>query len=178
MVDLSFSSAAYGNAVTFQANLSSSMAGMTGQVTFLDADSGTTLGQGMISSGSATLTLSTLHAGAYSVVAHYEGDANHNPGDSAGKALTINPAITTATLTADGTYGVKMTVSAAAGTADGGTVSFFDDDLWSRGRIKRRVTPSGLPVGMHHITGSFDGTQISAGDQRAAQIIAQATILF
>src|SRR2546421_1758733 len=82
MIDLSFSSAAYGNAVTFQANLSSMVSGITGQVTFLDADSGTALGQGSIVSGKATLTLSTLHAGAYSIVAHCEGDANHNPGDS------------------------------------------------------------------------------------------------
>src|SRR6185503_3881644 len=177
MFDLTFSSSFYGNAVSFQANLSSSVGAISGLVTFLDANSGATLGQGSIVSGHANLTLSTLHAGDYSIVAHYEGDANHNPGDSAGKALTIKRGVTSGVLSAAGANGVKLTVSAPAGTANGGNVSFFDGGnlLGTMPLSSGSATWSNLAIGVHSITASYEGTSdfLAAGSD-VAQIIVKA----
>jgi sugar lactone lactonase YvrE len=65
----------------------------TGSVTFLDTSGGTqtTLGTSSLSAGVATFSLSTLAAGAHSIVATYAGDATHGAAQSSAFGLTITP---------------------------------------------------------------------------------------
>jgi hypothetical protein len=60
--------------VTFTATVSSPLGTPTGTVSFLDGT--TVLGQGTLSDGVATLTTSSLAAGAHSITAFYSGDTN------------------------------------------------------------------------------------------------------
>src|SRR5438128_8498895 len=119
-------SASYGDLVSFDADVNSLDGPVSGVVSFIDTSSGTTLGQSDIASGTAELALSTLHAGSYSVMAHYEGDPSFNPGDSGQSSLTIDRAVTTAVLDVTGPTTVTLSVNSTAGTPDGGAVTLLE----------------------------------------------------
>ena len=70
---------AYGTPLVLTAVVSPST--VTGTVTFRNGM--TVVGTSPVSSGSATLTLSNLNAGAYDFTATYDGDATHDPSTSA-----------------------------------------------------------------------------------------------
>jgi sugar lactone lactonase YvrE len=65
----------------------------TGSVTFLDTSGGTqsTLGTASLNSDAATISTSTLAAGAHSLVATYPGDAGHSAAQSSALATTVSP---------------------------------------------------------------------------------------
>ena len=74
-----------GESVTFTAIFITSRA--TGSVTFKDG--ATTLGSGVINSGSATFTTSALSAGSHSITAVYGGDSNHTGVTSTAVTQTV-----------------------------------------------------------------------------------------
>ena len=79
-------SAQYGDPVTLTATVAPS--GATGTVLFMNGS--TVLGTGTVTNGVATLTISSLPAGSYTITATYEGDTNYGASTSAPVLLTIN----------------------------------------------------------------------------------------
>ncbi|HEV8606226.1 MAG TPA: Ig-like domain repeat protein [Tepidisphaeraceae bacterium] len=160
MFDLTHGSAFYGDAVTFEADVTSAGGAVSGVVTFIDQNSGATLGQGTIVGGTATLALSALHAGSYSVLAHYEGDASFNAGDSAMSGLTVKRARTTAVLSVDGPTTVTLTVTSAAGIVDGGTVTLLEGaEVMGSGVLSLGSFSfdADFSIGTHLLVGEFGG---------------------
>src|SRR5262249_39620870 len=91
----------YGDTVTFTATVSPvppAFGTATGTVTFKDGTA--TLGTGTVNgSGQATFTVSTLAIGGHTITAGYGGDTNLSGSTSASLSQTVNPAVTTTTLT-------------------------------------------------------------------------------
>jgi len=88
----SSNSVVYGTALTLTATVPSAA---TGTVTFLD--SGTSIGATTLSSGSATLIISTLGIGSHVLTASYSGDSNYTGANSSSLTETITqplPSIT------------------------------------------------------------------------------------
>jgi sugar lactone lactonase YvrE len=85
---------------TGQITASLSTTPATGSVTFLETTNGTTktLGSSPLVSNTATLSTSTLPAGAYNLTATYSGDQTHPSAQSVALALTITPHQLTATV--------------------------------------------------------------------------------
>jgi hypothetical protein len=111
--------------VKFTATVSSSAGTPTGTVTFID-NSVTTLGQGNLLDGVATLTTSftSAQAGSNSITAVYSGDTNFRVSNSGAFtenviAFTIAPgsgSVTTQTVSAGGTATYSMSIAPSSGT--------------------------------------------------------------
>jgi hypothetical protein len=103
-----------------------------GTVSFLSGS--TPLGTAPLnSSGVATLTLTTLAVGNYSVTAQYAGNANFLTSTSAAVSVTVSAQVTTTSLNASPnpvplgqTLTMTATVRGTGSTAPGGTVSFMN----------------------------------------------------
>jgi hypothetical protein len=95
----SSSTTVFGQSLTFTATVTSTQGTPTGTVTFKEG--ATTIGTGSLSSGQATLTISTLSASPHSITAEYGGSGNYNPSTSNPLSQTVNKANTTTTITAD-----------------------------------------------------------------------------
>jgi hypothetical protein len=119
----------YGTGDTLTATMD---AAETGWVSF--QQNGVEIGSAPLVSGTATFnTAGNLGAGTYNVVAVYTGDSTYAPSTSAAQSVTINPAVTSTTLTeslnpvATGTNDTLIaTITVPAGTAPTGTVAFLD----------------------------------------------------
>ena len=92
----------------------------TGSIVFLDTTGGTqtTLGSSSLSANVATFSLSTLAAGAHSIVATFAGDATHTAAQSSALAVTITPLAVTATPNAASVY-YGQTIPTLGGTLTG-----------------------------------------------------------
>ena len=90
----SVAAATYGQSVTFTATVTSPGT-PTGTVAFLDG--GTTIGNGTLSSGTATFTTSALVVGTHTVTAVYGGDSNDYGSTSSAVTETVTPAALTIT---------------------------------------------------------------------------------
>ena len=87
------SSAVYGESVTFTATVSANSPGSgtpTGTVTFMDG--ATSLGNGTLSGGVATFSISTLAVGSHSITGIYNGDTNFTTSTSSTLAQTVKQA--------------------------------------------------------------------------------------
>jgi hypothetical protein len=108
--------------VTLTATVSSSAATPTGSVVF--SDGSTVLGSGPLSSGVASITLSTLPLGANPITAAYSGDSSYNPVTSS----ALNEAVQDFSLTVSGSstqtiqYGGTATYALAIASIDGPTI--------------------------------------------------------
>jgi large repetitive protein len=112
----------YGTSVTFTATIS---AGPTGSITFYD--SGTSIGTGAISSGKATLAISTLSAGTHSITAGFAGNPDYAQVTSSAISQVVNKATPTIGLvssTNPSSYGASVTFTAALSSGPTGTVTF------------------------------------------------------
>ena len=158
-------SSAYGTTVTLTATLNSTSA--TGNVAFNSGN--TLLGTANVSNGVATLQVSTLAAGTYSVIATYNGDNIYLPSTSAAAPLTITKATTTPILTASsstGTYGAPLQFGVTFGSAaPTGNVTFFNGST-PLGTTQVVTSPTGsaasavftsLTAGTHTISASYSG---------------------
>ena len=76
-----------GEQVTFTANVSSSTGTPTGNVTFMEGAA--TLGTSSLNNGAATFSTQSLSEGDHAIVAHYSGDANYAPSNSAALNQTV-----------------------------------------------------------------------------------------
>ena len=140
----------------------------TGTVQFLDGTS--VLGTATISSGSATLNITTLVAGTHNITAIYSGDASNATSTSGALAQVINKTPTTTTVTSSANpansgaaVGLTATVTPATAT---GTVQFLDGAsilgtaTISSGSATLSLTT--LASGTHSITASYSGDASNA----------------
>jgi N-acetylneuraminic acid mutarotase len=120
----STASAAYGASVTLTATLTGAGAKPGGTVNFLNGS--TLLGAGTLSSGTATLALTSLASGSYSIKASYLGDTNYAAASSTAVSVTVSKAAQTIKFTAPSsvTYGVAPIALSATGGASGQPVTF------------------------------------------------------
>jgi len=110
------------NPVTLSATVSYSAATPTGSVVFSNGTA--VIGQSPLSSGLASITLSTLPLGANSITAAYSGDGSYNPVTSS----ALNEAVQDFTLTVTGSptqtiqYGAAANYTLAVAPIDGPTI--------------------------------------------------------
>jgi hypothetical protein len=148
----------------------------TGTVTFKTGT--TTLGQGKVSNGQATLNYVFTSPGSVSIVAAYSGDSTFLPSNSAPLKQTVTKATTTTTLTSSPNPSqvgqiVKFTatVTGQYGGTPSGTVTFKDGStvlaqVTLSSGVARYKT-STLTKGKHHISASYPGDanfRFSSGD--------------
>jgi ELWxxDGT repeat protein len=161
----------YGQSVTFAATVSADLPGAgtpSGIVTFKDG--ATTLGTGILTSGTATFTTSALAAGNHSITALYGGDTNFRANTSAPLSQAVNQDSTTTTIVAVPTpsvYGQSVTFTATvsanlpgAGTPSG-TVTFMEGTTTlGTGTLTggtANFTTSALATGSHSISTLYNG---------------------
>ena len=172
-VTSSLNPSVFGQSVTLTATVTAAAPGSgtpTGTVTFLDG--GVSIGTGTLSSGVATLAISSLTVGNHTISATYGGDGSFNTGSGSltGNPQVVNKADTSSTQTSSlnpSVFGQSVTftvtVSAVApgsGTPTG-TVTFKDGgSSIGTGTLSGGVatfTTSSLPSGNHTITASYGG---------------------
>jgi hypothetical protein len=168
----------FGQAVTFTATLSSTLA--TGTVQFKDG--GTSLGSpATVTSGTATLATSALTTGPHSITAVYNGDTNFLSSTSAALPQTVARAGTVVALASSldpspAGQSVTFTTTVTPATATG-TVLFQDGNSpLSSAPLSSGIatlTTSALTAGTHNITASYQGdSNFVANDSPAlAQIV-------
>lgn len=152
--------------VTFTATVSSPSGTPTGNVTFTDG--GTTLATRSLSSGKATLVISTLAVGSHSIKATYAGTTTYLGSASSAVGHTVSKAGTTTTVVSSlnpSTSGttVKFTAtvkSLTAGTPTG-TVTFKNNGATlgtaTLASGKATFSTSTLTTGTHSITAVYAG---------------------
>lgn len=134
---LSSKAMAYGSNQTASIAVSSASGTPTGDVSILPSSTAANAfisSPGTLAKGSATLSLSLLPVGSYTVKAHYAGDTNYLASDSATQSITVTQAATAMTaslsrsaITAGQTSMLSIAVSAAgAGLNPTGTVTVTD----------------------------------------------------
>ena len=167
-------SIAYGGTATLTATVTSGGAAPTGTVTFLSGT--TTLGSSPLSKGVATLPVSNLAPGMYSITAAYSGDANDAAATSAAVTLTVTKASSTITISAPGSIAfgsaATLTATVASGATPTGTVTFLSgtttlgSSTLSNGVATLPV--SNLTPGMYSITATYSGDANNAAATSAA----------
>lgn len=173
-----------GQTVSIVANLAGAngAAVPTGIVTFTSGSDGTTtFGQATVDgSGNATLNLTSLYAGTYTVFAQYPGDAAYNIGSSPVTQFTVSSmAATFTTLGVSGTtvqVGSVLTLSGTITSALGvpvGSVNFLDGTnslgtatLNSSGIGTMSI--SSLALGAHTLTAEYAGSGMFAASVSSA----------
>ena len=123
-----------GQSNTFTATISSSAAGATGTVQFVD--NGIMIGSGTVSGGRAMFTTSSLALGAHPITAVYEGDDDFVGSSSTNTVTqTVKQASTSTALTSSDdpglvgqtlTFTATVTVNAPGSGSPSGSVSFSD----------------------------------------------------
>jgi len=168
-----------GQSVTFTAIVSPSSGTIPNgeTVTFTDGG-GATIGQGTLSGGSASLTLSTLPAGTHPIRATYGGDTTYAGSTSPKLNQTVNKYPTTTALTVSAmslSYGQPETLSAivtSSGPAPTGTVTFKNgtSNLGTASLVAGTATlkRSNLAVGTYSITATYNGDANSTTSSSAA----------
>ncbi len=124
--------AALGQSVTLTSTVDQTAGSLpTGSINFMNG--GVSLGQASLdNAGTASLTLSTLSAGSYSIVASYSGDAHYPTGQSAAASLQVLSSTTTSLVaspnpvTAGQALNLVATVSASGTGSMSGTVNFMN----------------------------------------------------
>jgi O-glycosyl hydrolase len=160
--------AAAGASVTLTATISSTGGVPSGSIQFFDGT--TSLGTATLTSGVASLTVSTLSAGStHALTASFAGSASFAASTSASVALVVNAAVTTTVLTATpnpAAAGANVVLTAtvtSTGGAPTGNVSFFDGTTNIGTAVLTNgvasLTVNTLSAGAtHSLTASYAGT--------------------
>ena len=177
----------YGQSMTFTATVSptqSASVDPTGTVTFYDTEDipsspiGTTAVSTTGGVTAATLTISSLGAGAHSVSATYSGDQTFSTSSSTTSAdLTVSQATSTVTVAGsanptvvDQTLTLIATISSPA-SGETGTVQFDDNgSMLGSGTVadgQATLQISSLTVGVHPITAIYEGDTNFVGPSSA-----------
>ncbi|HET9804049.1 MAG TPA: Ig-like domain-containing protein, partial [Candidatus Acidoferrum sp.] len=170
VVSANVNPSAYGQAVTFTANVGSPFGGSpTGTVTFFDG--GAQLGSATVTGGVARLTTAAtgLSAGTHTITASYGGDANFAASTSAGWSQIVNAAATTTSLSSNlnpSTLGQTVTFTATVGSGvsgtQSGTVSFYLDGSGTPAQTSAlsgnaaQYSTSGISGGSHSVVAVFN----------------------
>jgi Bacterial Ig-like domain (group 3)/FG-GAP-like repeat len=140
-------------------------------------------------SGSATLSLSTLAVGTHTLTAHYSGDANYGPSTSAPVTVTVNQAASTTAVTSSTNpsfAGQSVTLTAnvaSSGPAPTGTVIFTSGSttlgtIPVSGGSAAYTTSSFISVGTQTITASYSGdSNTQASSATLSQVVSAAFAL-
>ncbi len=153
-VTTSQSPAVYGQPVTFTASVGGGSP--TGPITF--SDGSTTIGTGVLHSGQATLTTTTLAPGSHSIVAIYGGDGANAGSQSTALTQLVTataPVTVTSVTPADGPAAGGTTVTVKGTGFTGATAVHFGDIAAESFSVKsgtkiKAVAPAG--TGIAHIT--------------------------
>lgn len=177
----SLNSSIYGQSVTFKATVSSSYPGTPGgTITFF---SGTTmLARVTMSSGAASLTISSLPAGTKSITALYSGDASFAQSTSPVLSQVVDRApTTTATVSSpnDSLAGQSVTftatVKASTGAVPTGTMTFTLGST-TLGRVtvggsSASLSISALPGGSSTVKATFTGSNFQGSSGSVTQVV-------
>jgi hypothetical protein len=157
-----------GESVTFTATVTAQVTGTpTGTVTFSDGP--TVLGQGTLTSGTASFSTASLTFGSHSITASYSGDSSFTGSVSTSLSQIVQKANTTTTLsaspiTANMNQSVTLTATVTPGTSGlpTGTVSFLDGTTQIgssslSGSGVATFSTSTLTAGTHAITAVYGG---------------------
>jgi len=163
-----------GQPVTFTATVTPALPGATptGSITFVDITTGTTLGTVNLTSGVATLAVSSLTLGAHTITATYNsgpgfatsGDSAVHQVNAANTTVTLNTSANPAIVTTDVTFTAIVNVVApgsAVPFAPTGNVVFFNRTTGTAlGTVavvggQASLTTSALAVGSHEIEARF-----------------------
>jgi hypothetical protein len=160
--------ATLGQSVTLTSTVGQTTASLpTGSINFMNGS--VSLGQASLDgAGTATLTLSSLSAGSYSIVGSYSGDAHYPKGQSAAASLQVLSTTTTSLVatpnpvTTGQALNLVATVSASGTASLSGTVNFMNGStvlgsasVNSSGVATLSVTS--LPAGTYSLTARYVG---------------------
>ncbi len=122
----------YGQSVIFTAAVTTSSGTPTGSVVFTDTSTSTTLGSATLVSGTASIPVSSLAAGAHSITATYQGSATFASSTSSPIVQTVSAAATSNVLASSPnpagtgqTVALTAMVSSQYGGTTTGTVTFL-----------------------------------------------------
>jgi hypothetical protein len=158
----------YGQAVTFNAVLTSTIGAPPDGETITFMNGKTVLGTGTLSGGSASFATSKLTGGTDKIKAVYGGDAHFGPSTSKALKQVVNKATTTTTLTSSlnpSNYGQAATFTASVtpqfSDTVKGPVTFYDGTTALKtvplsGGVAK-FTTSTLARGTHTITATYNG---------------------
>jgi len=167
-VSSSLNPSTYGQGVTLTAMVTATAPGApTGTVAFKNGT--TSLGTATLNtSGLATLTKTNIPAGTDSITAVYNGDAETAKSTSAALVQTVNPAVTSTTITSSlnpSKVGQTVTFTAkvtSPTTVPTGTVTFMDGTTGlatvNLAGAKASYSTTTLGAGSHSITAVYNGT--------------------
>jgi hypothetical protein len=152
--------------VTFTARVSSGSGTVSGTVVFFDGS--TSIGSAVLSSGIASITISSLAVGSHSITAAYQVSLKYSGSTSAPLTQIVNLATTTTVLSSSqNPAGVHQEVvySATVTTQDGGsasgTVTFQDGGatiaVVTLSRNQAACTEFYKTVGIHAMTATYSG---------------------
>jgi hypothetical protein len=159
-----------GQAVALTATVSPSLA--TGQVVFTDGP--TTLGSVTLANGTVTLGISTFTSGTHPITATYSGDSGYTGSASGATNLAVNQAPVSITSSANpSTVGQSVTFTVTVvGSSPTGTVTFLDGtNSLATVQLASGVAAyatSALTVGVHQITGRYNGDANNASGYSAS----------
>lgn len=193
-VGSSDANSAFGEAVTFTANVTSGSGTPTGTVTFKDGGTcgsgGTVLDTQTLSAGSATsASISTLSVGSHTILACYSGGGSFSASSgqvtqNVGQAVTTTAVVSSANPSVFGQtvmFTATVTVNGPGAGTPGGNVQFASEAgniggpvALSGGAATRNT--SGLAVGPHTITATYSGNgnfQGSVGTLSGGQTVNQ-----
>jgi hypothetical protein len=167
----------FGQSVTFTATVTAVSPGSgtpTGMVGFYD--SGTQIGSGTLSSGTATFTTSSLSVATHTIAAIYNGNSNFNGSTSNTLNQTVNAASTATALSSSAnpsvagqsvTFTATVTANSPGTGNPTGSVNFSIDggapttvQLLNNGGpvLTAILTTSTLSVGSHTVTAMYNGS--------------------
>ncbi len=172
----------FGQSVTFTATVSASASGSgvpTGSVTFMDGTQ--SLGTFPLTSGVASVQLSSLTGGNHAITAVYSGNAQLAPNTSSPATQVVNPLSTITKITpsvSSGAFGELVTFSAKVTSTSGtpaGSVTFSDG-----GNVLATVpvgssgiatySSSSLAVGAHNVAAAFSNAAGSFGPSASSAL--------
>jgi hypothetical protein len=176
-----------GQSVTLTSTVGQTLASLpTGSINFMNGS--VSLGQASLdSAGTATLTLSTLSAGSYSIVGSYSGDSHYVAGQSAVASLQVTSTTTTVlvatpnSVNAGQALNLVATVSASGTASLSGTVNFMNGStvLGSANVNSSGVATlsiSSLPAGTYSLTARYLGnSSFGASTSAAASVTVTAS---
>ena len=138
-------------------------------------EGGTTLGTGTITSGIATLAISSLAGGTHSITAQYGGDTNYSGSVSTAVSQVVNPTTSTVTLTSlpnPSTFGTSVTLTATVTSGATGSVTFHEGGTTlGTGTITIGIATlaiRSLAGGTHSITAQYGGDTNYSGSVSTA----------
>ena len=168
-----------GQSVTLTATVGQTSSSVpTGSINFMNGS--VSLGQASLDSqGTATLVLSSLAAGSYSVVGSYSGDSNYPAGESGVVSLQVLSTTETTLVAspnpvaAGQTLNMVATVSASGTASLSGTVNFMNGStVLGSGSVNASgvatLSIASLPAGTYSLTAQYSGTASFVASTSAA----------